>query len=94
MYAPFCIHRVIDVFSLQEEDGSWVGDCFGERDTRFTYAAFSILSLLGYDCVNDTERLKLSVSFVEKCRNNDIDGGFGAVPNAESHSGQGMHFHR
>ncbi|KGG52358.1 Rab geranylgeranyltransferase [Mitosporidium daphniae] len=85
------IERFEGIFSDQiskASDGSWVGDCFGERDTRFTYAAFSILSLLGYDCVNDTERLKLSVSFVEKCRNNDIDGGFGAVPNAESHSGQ------
>ena len=83
-------NKCIDVFSLWEADGSWVGDSFGERDTRFIYAAFSILSLLFCNDLDDAamQKLKLSIAFVQQCQNNDIDGGFGALPYAESHSGQ------
>lgn len=35
------------VVSLQQPDGSFAGDKWGEIDTRFSYCALSILSLLG-----------------------------------------------
>ena len=35
------------VASLQQVDGSFAGDKWGEIDTRFTYCALSILSILG-----------------------------------------------
>lgn len=35
------------VTSLQLPDGSFMGDKWGEVDTRFSYCALSILSLLG-----------------------------------------------
>ena len=35
------------VASLQQPDGSFAGDKWGEIDTRFSYCALSILSLLG-----------------------------------------------
>lgn len=33
--------------SLQQTDGSFAGDKWGEIDTRFTYCALSALSILG-----------------------------------------------
>jgi geranylgeranyl transferase type-2 subunit beta len=33
--------------SLQQPDGSFAGDCWGEVDTRFTYCAVNALSILG-----------------------------------------------
>mmetsp|Transcript_6241 Transcript_6241/g.10194 ORF Transcript_6241/g.10194 Transcript_6241/m.10194 type:complete len:363 (+) Transcript_6241:95-1183(+) len=77
------------VASLQQADGSFIGDKWGEVDTRFSYCALSSLALLGElhspseECVID---LPLAVDFVSRCRN--FDGGFGAVPGAESHAGQ------
>lgn len=35
------------VASLQKEDGSFMGDKWGEVDTRFSYCAISCLTLLG-----------------------------------------------
>ena len=35
------------VASLQQSDGSFSGDQWGEIDTRFSYCALSILSILG-----------------------------------------------
>lgn len=35
------------VISLQQEDGSFFGDKWGEVDTRFSYCAISCLSILG-----------------------------------------------
>ena len=35
------------VASLQQEDGSFAGDKWGEIDTRFSYCALSIMSILG-----------------------------------------------
>ena len=35
------------VSSLQQEDGSFFGDQWGEVDTRFSYCSASALSLLG-----------------------------------------------
>lgn len=35
------------VLSLQQEDGSFFGDKWGEVDTRFSYCAISCLAILG-----------------------------------------------
>eukprot|EP00466_Bigelowiella_natans_P008455 jgi/Bigna1/54462/estExt_Genewise1Plus.C_350005 len=71
------------VAGLQQEDGSFVGDKWGEVDTRFSYCALNCLALLGkLDKIN----VKKATDFVSKCRN--FDGGYGAVPGAESHAGQ------
>ena len=90
------------VSGLQNEDGSFSGDRWGEIDTRFTYCAFSCLALLGrmplpsWDDggnatnANDSEHtidIHKAVRYILSCRNN-FDGGFGAVPGAESHAGQ------
>ncbi len=97
--------KVIEfITSLQQSDGSVVGDKWGEVDTRFSYCALQALALLqalpsqkhhtsifkaeetsALDAVHsfDVDR---AVAFVRSCRN--FDGGFGAVPGAESHAGQ------
>ena len=73
-----------DVSGLQQPDGSFAGDRWGEIDTRFSYCALSCLSLLKrLDAVN----VPKAVEFIVRCRN--FDGGFGSVPGAESHAAQG-----
>ena len=71
------------VAALQQPDGSFYGDEWGEVDTRFTYCALNCLALLGELHRVDVPK---AMTFVARCRN--FDGGFGAVPGAESHSGQ------
>jgi geranylgeranyl transferase type-2 subunit beta len=72
-----------DLKGLQNSDGSFKGDEYGEVDTRFSYCAVSCASLLnGLDHL-DTKK---AIEFIIKCQN--FDGGFGSVPEAESHSGQ------
>jgi geranylgeranyl transferase type-2 subunit beta len=71
------------VASLQQPDGSFSGDEWGEIDTRFSYCALSTLSLLGHlDKVNVPQ----AVEYVVSCQN--LDGGFGSMAGAESHAGQ------
>lgn len=75
-----------DVASLQnKEEGVFAGDEWGEVDTRFTYGAFNILSLLGRMDAIDVNK---AVEYILRCSN--YDGGFGMVPGAESHAGQSM----
>jgi geranylgeranyl transferase type-2 subunit beta len=74
---------IADVASLQQPDGSFAGDTWGEIDTRFTYCALNCLWLL--DCTDEID-VKAAVEFIGRCRN--FDGGFGATPGRESHSGQ------
>ena len=88
------------VSSLQNEDGSFSGDDWGEIDTRFTYIAFSCLAILGRlplpDWNNNSTQAESeekpiidtyqAVNYIMSCRN--FDGGFGCVPGAESHAGQ------
>ncbi|RHZ67938.1 Rab geranylgeranyltransferase subunit beta BET2 [Aspergillus thermomutatus] len=63
--------------------GSFMGDEWGELDTRFVYGAFNALSLLGLlDLVDVTK----AVAYIQKCEN--LDGGYGICPGAESHAGQ------
>ena len=72
------------VVSLQNEDGSVCGDTWGETDTRFSYVAVSLASLL--------QRLPLlnpqTINYIVRCQHDD--GGFGSVPGAESHAGQSL----
>jgi len=71
------------VVDLQQKDGSFAGDRWGEIDTRFTYCALSTLSIL--DCL-DTVNVLQAAEYIMQCRN--LDGGFGSVIGAESHAGQ------
>ncbi|XP_054271296.1 geranylgeranyl transferase type-2 subunit beta-like [Macrosteles quadrilineatus] len=70
------------VVSLQQPDGSFVGDKWGEVDSRFSFCAVNCLSLLGRLDAIDVEK---AVEFVLSCRN--FDGGFGSRPGSESHAG-------
>ena len=71
--------------SLQQEDGSFCGDEWGEIDTRFSYCALSALSILGVlrSGVVDVDK---ATEYIASCQN--FDGGFGCQPGAESHAGQ------
>jgi geranylgeranyl transferase type-2 subunit beta len=66
-----------------KQDGSFVGDRWGEVDTRFSYSALNCLALLGKLDLVDMDS---AVAFVKRCQN--WDGGFGVTPSAESHAGQ------
>ncbi|KAK4878838.1 hypothetical protein RN001_011344 [Aquatica leii] len=75
--------RVVDyVVSLQQPDGSFTGDKWGEVDTRFSFCAVATLALLNRLDAIDVEK---AVAFVESCKN--FDGGFGSRPLSESHAG-------
>ncbi|KAL1967084.1 hypothetical protein VTN77DRAFT_3608 [Rasamsonia byssochlamydoides] len=72
------------IASLQDrETGTFKGDEWGETDTRFLYGALIALSLLG---LLDMIDLPKAVSYVQQCEN--LDGGYGVRPGAESHAGQ------
>ena len=71
------------ISSLQQNDGSFMGDKYGEIDTRFTYCALNSLKILNsLHLIN----IDLAYQFILSCQN--YDGGFGAIPGAETHSGQ------
>lgn len=67
---------------LQQDDGSFCGDKWGEVDTRFSFCALATLKLLNR--LDDID-INKAVDFVMSC-NNQIDGGFGSKPGSESHS--------
>ena len=68
---------------LQQDDGSFAGDKWGEIDTRFSYCAIASLWILDRMDAIDVEK---AVEFIMKCQN--FDGGFGSVPGNETHAGQ------
>ena len=68
---------------LQQDDGSFFGDHWGEVDTRFSFCAVACLKLIDRLDVIDLDR---ATDFVMDCLN--FDGGFGCIPGAESHAGQ------
>lgn len=73
------------VLSLRRGGGEFVGDKYGEVDTRFIYTAIQCLCILGkLDLINDT--VDKTVKFLADCQN--YDGGFGLTPGAESHAAQ------
>ena len=55
----------VDLKSLQNPDGSFAGDSFGETDTRFSYCAVSCASILGR---LDELNTSLIVSYILKCQ--------------------------
>ena len=65
------------VSALQQSDGSFAGDKWGEIDTRFSYCAFSALAMLGKLSTGlvDVEK---GIAYIASCQN--FDGGFGVVP--------------
>lgn len=70
------------VVSLQQPDGSFYGDKWGEVDTRFSFCSVATLALLHrLDAIN----VDKAVEFVVSCMN--FDGGFGTKPLSESHAG-------
>ncbi|CAE6451036.1 hypothetical protein ACGC1H_006590 [Rhizoctonia solani] len=71
------------ILSLQTSEGSFMGDKWGEIDTRFGLCATMALSLLGSLSRLDLER---TVGYIRKCRN--FDGGFGGCEGGESHAAQ------
>ncbi|KAN0060383.1 Rab geranylgeranyltransferase [Thecaphora frezii] len=71
------------IIGLQQPDGSFQGDKWGETDTRFLYCAVSALSHLG---ALDRMNRQSAVDHLLRCHN--YDGGFGTQEGAESHSGQ------
>ena len=78
------VNKVVEfIASLQNEDGSFNGDPWGEVDVRFSFCAIASLALLKrLNAVN----MEKAIDFVMKCYN-EIDGAFGCRPNSESHSG-------
>jgi geranylgeranyl transferase type-2 subunit beta len=61
-----------------------MGDEYGEIDTRFVFTAIQALSILGKLSNVNTEK---TAEWIKKCQN--FDGGFGLIPEAESHAAQG-----
>nr|POE51628.1 geranylgeranyl transferase type-2 subunit beta [Quercus suber] len=82
------------ISSLQQPDGTFAGDEWGEIDTRFLFIACYALSLLGLlpqpaaDALEGTPFIDraAAIAYIKTCQNHD--GGFGVSPGAESHSGQ------
>jgi len=81
---------ILFIQNLQQDDGSFAGDEWGEVDTRFSYCALSALSIInqlekndGNDAAIDVEK---AAQYIAHCQN--FDGGFGCHPGAESHAGQ------
>lgn len=79
------------IAGLQQSNGTFAGDEWGETDTRFLYGAFNSLSLLGYMPHQRPAEVPLidvdaAIAHIRACQN--FDGGFGTSPGAESHSGQ------
>jgi geranylgeranyl transferase type-2 subunit beta len=73
-----------DIAKLQDgESGTFNGDEWGEKDTRFLFGALLSLSLLERLHLVDVQK---AVEFVQTCAN--YDGGYGTGPGAESHAGQ------
>ncbi|KAJ0020153.1 hypothetical protein Pint_31057 [Pistacia integerrima] len=76
---------LIHIAGLQNEDGSFSGDMWGEVDTRFSYIAICCLSILQrLDKIN----VDKAVNYIVSCKN--LDGGFGCTPGGESHAGQNL----
>lgn len=66
--------------SLQQENGGFSGDKYGEIDARFAYNAVQCLLLLNSLDQIDCTR---TANWLARCQN--FDGGFGFMPGEESH---------
>jgi len=67
--------------SLQQPDGSFSGDRWGEVDTRFAYCALSALTILDSLDLIDIDGI---TTWLLRCLN--YDGAFGPLPRSESHA--------
>nr|XP_016446255.1 PREDICTED: geranylgeranyl transferase type-2 subunit beta-like [Nicotiana tabacum] len=76
-----------DIAALQNEDGSFSGDIWGEVDTRFSYIAILSLALMHQ---LDKVDVGKAVKYILSCKN--VDGGFGCTPGAESHAGHNFDY--
>ncbi|KAF2725417.1 geranylgeranyl transferase type 2 subunit beta [Polychaeton citri CBS 116435] len=79
------------IASLQQENGTFAGDEWGETDTRFLYAAFNALSLLNmmpHQRPAEPPLINVPAAIAHIVASQNFDGGFGITPGAESHSGQ------
>ncbi|KAK3048351.1 Rab geranylgeranyltransferase [Extremus antarcticus] len=79
------------IADLQQPNGTFAGDEWGETDTRFLYGALNALSLLNLLPPQRKDEPPLinvtaATDHVKACQN--FDGGFGVAPGAESHAGQ------
>lgn len=79
------------IADLQQPNGTFAGDEWGETDTRFLYGALNALSLLRLLHSQRTDEPPLinvsaATAYIKACQN--FDGGFGVAPGRESHSGQ------
>lgn len=73
------------ILSLQAQNGCFMGDEFGEQDTRFVYCGVLTLHLLG--TINDhMDVINKAIEYIHSCCNSDA--GYGSIPGAESHAGQ------
>lgn len=78
------LNKVVEfVQGLQQSDGSFFGDKWGEVDVRFSFCAIATLKILKRESEINLEK---AIGFVMKCHN-FIDGGFGSKPGSESHAG-------
>lgn len=68
--------------SLQQPDGSFAGDKWGEVDTRFSFCGLATMKLINKLHEIDLDK---ATDYVFQCHN-DIDGGFGSRPGSESHA--------
>ncbi|KAI7196097.1 geranylgeranyl transferase-like protein type II beta subunit [Hortaea werneckii] len=79
------------ISGLQQPNGTFAGDEWGETDTRFLYGALNALSLLQMLPSQRPSEAPLvdvpaATAHIKACQN--FDGGFGVAPGRESHSGQ------
>lgn len=79
------------IAGLQQPNGTFAGDKWGETDTRFIYCAMLALSLMNMLPHQRQESpplvdMRAATDYIKACQN--FDGGFGVAPGAESHSGQ------
>lgn len=75
------LDKVVEfIRSLQQDDGSFFGDKWGEIDVRFSFCAIAALKILKKENEIDLDK---AINFVMKC-NNFIDGGFGSRPGKAS----------
>ncbi|KAI3842232.1 hypothetical protein MKW98_026022 [Papaver atlanticum] len=75
------------VAGLQNEDGSFAGDIWGEIDTRFSYIAISISLRVVLDKIN----VEKAAEYIVSCM--ILDGRFGCTPGGESDSQVNLHTH-
>ncbi|CAM4832743.1 unnamed protein product [Rotaria magnacalcarata] len=68
---------------LQQDDGSFIGNQWGEIDTRFSFCAVACLKLIdSLDTIDIDRATNFIMSFL------NFDGGFCCIPGAESHAEQ------